>query len=53
MEYEGAVQPKALLPDGWVAFADEDGAEYYFSPETGLGAFECGDSLKDTCREIK
>jgi len=35
MEYEGAVQPKAPLPDGWVAFADEDGAEYYFKPETG------------------
>jgi hypothetical protein len=37
IEYEGAVQPKAPLPDGWVAFSDEDGAEYYFHPETGLG----------------
>ena len=35
MEYDGAVKPSVALPEGWVAFLDEDGAEYYFKPETG------------------
>ena len=30
-----AVEPSVPLPEPWVAFADEDGAEYYFNPDTG------------------
>ena len=29
------MRPALPLPAGWVAFLDEEGAEYYFHPESG------------------
>ena len=34
-QYEGAVVPSKALPEGWVAFLDDKGAEYYLNVATG------------------